>query len=73
MKGRIKAKPDLPMARKASEAHCGSFDDVQTDWWEVRSGARTALPTDSTKIKMKVYEYFGHDQTLAFCYTRELM
>lgn len=33
VKGRIKAKPDLPVARKASEAHWGSFDGVQTDWW----------------------------------------
>lgn len=56
MKGRIKAKPDLPVARKASEAHWGSFDGVSTDWWELRSGAWTALPTDSTKIKMKVCE-----------------
>ena len=66
VKGRIKAKPDLPVARKASGAHWGSFDGVQTDWWEMRSGGWTALPTDSTKIKMKVWKYSGHDQTLAF-------
>lgn len=64
--GQIKAKPDLSVARKASGAHWGFFDGVQTDRWELRCGAWTALRTDSTKIKMKVLKYSGHDKTLAF-------
>lgn len=73
VKGRIKAKPDLPVARKASEAHWGSFDGVQTDWWA------EVWCLDCSPHRFDEDQDESMDGTLGtirrwrFCYTRELM